>query len=408
MRYIKAYVLSILAFLMLFAVALNGKSEPLRMKFQNTTTHQDSVPNLQNGLSKTPPMGWNSWYAFHTNVNGKKIRDIADDMVANGMKAAGYKYLVIDDGWPAMHRNNKGQLVGNSQKFPNGMKALIKFVHSKGLKFGIYESAGTKTCAGYPGSLHHEKQDAKTFAKWGVDYVKLDNCHNQGVGYIKRYAGMERALLATGRPIVFSICEWGVKAPWHWAPKISNLWRTAGDISDNWKRVMNILDQEVGLYKYASPGHWNNPCMLEVGNGGMTTTEYKAQISLWAILAAPLMASTDLRHMTKKTKKILENKDVIAVDQDPAGIEGHKIQDNGDQEVWARPLDDGSVAVVLLNRGPAKAFMTITAQKVGLKKASYYLEKNLWTHIHKKTDDLIRGYVPSHGALMFRVWPKSK
>lgn len=384
----------------------NGQLFNKRQK--NTAAKNDTVPNLQNGLAKTPPMGWNSWNAFHTNINGKKIRAIADDMAVDGMKAAGYKYIIIDDGWPSMHRNSKGQLVANPQKFPKGIKALADYIHSKGLKFGIYESAGTKTCAGYPGSLYHEKQDARTFAKWGVDYLKLDNCYNQGVGYIKRYAGMEKALLATHRPIVYSICEWGIKAPWQWAPKISNLWRTTGDIQDNWNRVMTILDEQVGLYKYAGPGHWNDPDMLEVGNGGMTTTEYKAHFSLWAMLAAPLIAGNDLRHMSKQTKMILENKDVIAVDQDPAGKEGRKVQDYGNQEVWVKPLHDGSVAVVLLNRGPARAFMTITAQKAGLKKAVYYKEKNLWTHKYKRTDDLIRGFVPSHGVLMYRVWPESK
>ena len=367
----------------------------------------DSVPNLQNGLAKTPPMGWNSWNAFHTHIDEQQIKAVADAMVKDGMKAAGYKYLIIDDAWLGMHRNNKGRLIANPKRFPHGIKALADYVHGKGLKFGIYESAGTKTCAGYPGSLHHEKVDAETFAKWGVDYLKLDNCYNQGVSYIKRYSDMSRDLQATGRPIVFSICEWGVKDPYQWAPKISNLWRTTGDIQDNWQSVMTILDQQVGLYKYAGPGHWNDPDMLEVGNGGMTTTEYKAHFSLWSILAAPLIAGTDLRHMSDQTKEILENKDVIAVDQDPAGIEGHKALDNGNQEVWVKPMQDGSEAVLLLNRSPKRAFMTITAEQAGLKKATYYKMKNLWSHKYKRTDDLIRGYVPSHGVVMYRVWPES-
>lgn len=371
-------------------------------------------------LAKTPPMGWNSWNAFHTHITGEKIREVARAMVSSGMKAAGYKYIIIDDAWMDTTRDSHGHLRANPKRFPNGIKALATYIHSLGLKFGIYESAGTKTCAGYPGSLYHEKTDAETFAKWGVDYLKLDNCYNQGVGYIKRYAGMERALLATGRPIVFSISEWGIKDPYQWAPKISNLWRTTLDVQDNWSSMMNNIDQQAGLNIYAGPGHWNDPDMLEVGNGGMTNTEYKTQFSIWAILAAPLIAGNDLRHMTETTRKILTNKEVIAVDQDPAGIEGYKIADNGDQEVWVKPLSDGSYAVVLLNRGIGEVFMTTTVEKVGLTKAPSYkvvnLWANLWTgsfqgrHRHRGpesyiTNDLIRAWVPSHGVMMFRVIP---
>lgn len=384
-------------------------NRPTALSHQNTNMAQaDSVPDLQNGLAKTPPMGWNSWNAFHTNINGKKIREIARAMVSSGMKAAGYKYIIIDDAWMDTVRDSHGRLQANPKKFPRGIKALASYIHSLGLKFGIYESAGTKTCAGYPGSLYHEKTDAETFAKWGVDYLKLDNCYNQGVGYIKRYAGMERALLATGRPIVFSICEWGIKDPYQWAPKISNLWRTTGDIQDNWHSVMTILNQQVGLYKYAGPGHWNDPDMLEVGNGGMTNTEYKAHFSLWAILAAPLISGNDLRHMTKATEQILTNRDVIAVDQDPAGIEGHRIADYGNEQIWVKPMADGSRAVVLLNTGKQTTFMTTSAEQIGMKKAHSYRVRNLWTHRSYTSDDLIRSWVPSHGVAMFRVWPNNQ
>jgi alpha-galactosidase len=370
------------------------------------TTARDSVPNLQNGLAKTPPMGWNSWNHFGCDINEDIIKQMADAMVKSGMKAAGYEYINIDDCWMTDKRDSKGRQVVNHDRFPHGIKWLADYVHSKGLKLGIYSSAGTETCQGLPASLHHEQADAKMYAKWGIDYLKYDNCHNQGEPYIKRYATMARALLKTGRPIVYSICEWGRKAPWQWAPKLGNLWRTTHDIRDNWQSMMGILDRQVGLYKYAGPGHWNDPDMLEVGNGGMSTTEYKAHFSLWAILAAPLIAGNDLRDMSPETKSILENKAVIAVDQDPKGIEGHKVIDQGDQEVWVKPLHDGSMAVLLLNRGPKKAFMTATAEQVGLPKANYYKETNLWTHHSKRTDDLIRGQVPSHGVLMFRVWPK--
>ncbi|HYW34144.1 MAG TPA: glycoside hydrolase family 27 protein [Balneolaceae bacterium] len=372
----------------------------------------ENVINLRNELAQTPPMGWNSWNAFHTHINEKQIKAVADDMVADGMKAAGYKYLIIDDAWLAKYRTESGKLIANPKRFPDGIKALADYIHSRGLKFGIYESAGPHTCAGYPGSLNHEKTDALTFAKWGVDYLKYDDCMKKRSAYHYKYIRMGKALLASGRSIVYSIHTPGVNdiskksKPWQWAINVANMWRTTSDIHDNWQSVMNILDQQVGLYKYAGPGHWNDPDMLEVGNGGMTTTEYKAHFSLWAMLAAPLIAGTDLRHMSDETKAILENKRVIAVDQDPAGIEGHKAIDHSAQEVWVKPLADGSEAVLLLNRGPKRAFMSVTAEQVGLKKVDYYKERNLWTDKTRRTDDLIRGYVPSHGVVMYRVWPK--
>ncbi|MGN6341763.1 MAG: glycoside hydrolase family 27 protein [Ginsengibacter sp.] len=363
-------------------------------------------------LCETPPMGWNSWNAFHTDITEQKIKDAAQALVSSGMKAAGYEYINIDDAWMDTVRDAQGRLQPDPKRFPHGIKALADYVHSLGLKIGIYESAGTKTCAGFPGSLYHEKTDAESFAKWGIDYLKLDNCSNEGVDYNQRYEGMEKALLATGRPIVYSICEWGVKDPYQWAPAISQLWRTTGDISDNWNSMINIVDQQVGLQKYAGPGHWNDPDMLEVGNGGMTNNEYRTHFSLWAILAAPLIAGNDLLHMTDATKEILTNKDVIAVDQDPAGKEGYKIEDGGDQEVWVKPMSDGSFAVLLLNRGEQRAFMTTNAEQVGLQKAPSYKVVNLWENGNRyqaksySTQDLIRASVPSHGVAMFRVYPE--
>jgi len=374
----------------------------------------NSKKSQGNNLAQTPPMGWNSWNAFHTDITEQKIKDAARAMVSSGMKAAGYEYVNIDDAWMDTVRDAQGRLQADPKRFPHGIKALADYVHSLGLKIGIYESAGTKTCAGYPGSLYHEKTDAETFAKWGIDYLKLDNCYNEGVDYIERYEGMEKALLATGRPIVYSICEWGVKDPYQWAPAISNLWRTTGDISDDWGSMVNIIDQQVGLNKYAGPGHWNDPDMLEVGNGGMTNTEYKTHFSMWAILAAPLIAGNDLLHMTETTREILTNKEVIAIDQDPEGKEGYKISDNGDQEVWVKPMSDGSFAVVLLNRGGNEAFMTTTVEQVGLQKASSYKVVNLWDRGNQdqpksySTNDLIRSSVAPHGVAMFRVWPESK
>ena len=249
----------------------------LALQFVLTSGHPKNKEHLinskkiqSNNLAQTPPMGWNSWNAFHTDITEQKIKDAAQALVSSGMKAAGYEYINIDDAWMDTVRDAGGRLQADPKRFPHGIKALADYVHSLGLKIGIYESSGTKTCAGYPGSLHHEKTDAETFAKWGIDYLKLDNCYNEDESYRKRYGEMEQSLLATGRPIVYSICEWGVKDPYQWAPAISNLWRTTGDISDSWNSMVNIIDQQVGLNKYAGPGNWNDPDMLEVGDGGMT------------------------------------------------------------------------------------------------------------------------------------------
>ncbi|SFV32433.1 glycoside hydrolase family 27 protein [Thermoflavifilum thermophilum] len=358
-----------------------------------------------NGLAPTPPMGWNSWNHFGCNIDENIIKEMADAMVSSGMKDAGYEYINIDDCWMDTVRDAQGRLQADPKRFPHGIKWLADYVHSKGLKLGIYSSAGTKTCAGYPASLDHEEIDAKTFASWGVDYLKYDNCYNQGRPLIERYQAMQQALAHCGRPIVFSICEWGLENPWEWAPRLGNLWRTTGDIRDSWESVMSILDQQVGLASYAGPGHWNDPDMLEVGNGGMTTTEYRAHFSLWCILAAPLIAGNDLRHMSPETKEILTNRDMIAVDQDPLGKEGYKLQDDGDEEIWVKEMADGSRVVLFLNRGEHTAFMTTDAHQVGLPDAPQYRLRDLWSHKESHTESLIRGFVPSHGVLVFRVWP---
>jgi len=273
-----------------------------------------------NGLAKTPPMGWNSWNAFHCHVSDDMIRGMADAMVSSGMKDAGYEYIVIDDCWQVA-RDAAGNIVVDKDQFPNGMKALADYVHSKGLKFGIYSDAGTQTCAGRPGSAGHEFQDAIQYAAWGVDYLKFDWCHTgkppAQANSEWAYSTMRDALKASGRPILFSICEWGSTKPWLWAGPIGNMWRTTGDISDCWDcdkhglSFVTIVDAEDGLETYAGPGHWNDPDMLEVGNGKMTTTEYRAHFSLWSLLAAPLIAGNDLRNMSADTKEILTNKEVL-------------------------------------------------------------------------------------------------
>lgn len=312
-------------------------------------------------LSQTPPMGWNSWNRFNCDISEETIRQAADAMVSSGMKDAGYTYIVIDDCWQ-VGRDSLGFVVTDPKKFPTGIKALADYIHSKGLKFGIYSCAGRKTCAGRPGSRGYEFQDALSYAKWGVDYLKYDWCNAEGQNAKESYSLMRDALHAAGRPIVFSICEWGVNKPWEWAADVGHLWRTTGDIRNNWDipdakegkcwggGVIVNLDMQQGLEKYAGPGHWNDPDMLEVGNGGLTESENRAHFSLWCMLAAPLMAGNNLGNMDLSTKNILTNTEMIAIDQDKLGKQGFKIRDYGQLEVYLKPLANGEFAICFFNR----------------------------------------------------------
>ncbi len=310
-------------------------------------------------LALTPPMGWNSWNNFGCDVSEQLIRDMADAMVTSGMKAAGYQYVVIDDCWQG-ERDAQGFIQPDPERFPSGMKALADYIHAKGLKFGIYSDAGWQTCGGRPGSRGYEYQDALTYAKWGVDYLKYDWCNTEELNAKGAYLTMRNALYAAGRPIVFSICEWGNSQPWEWAQGIGHLWRTTGDIAaifdgqeghGSWNSwgVLQILDMRENIRQYAGPDHWNDPDMLEVGNG-MTVNEDRAHFSLWCIQAAPLIAGNDLRTMNQETKEILINSELIAVDQDPLGIQGLKYLVKDNWEVWAKPLKDGALALCILNR----------------------------------------------------------
>ncbi|HMB95828.1 MAG TPA: glycoside hydrolase family 27 protein, partial [Tepidisphaeraceae bacterium] len=283
-------------------------------------------------LAPTPPMGWNSWNTFQTHIDEKLIEGTADTMAANGMRDAGYIYINLDDGWSEKQRDADGNLVGDKTRFPSGMKALGDYLHSHGFKFGIYNCAGSQTCAGWPGGRDHEIQDAKTYASWGVDYLKYDWCHSEGMKAPETYKKVSDALRATGRPIVFSICEWGQSKPWTWAAGVGQLWRTTGDIGAfyeghrRWNTGWHdLLKSNVGLEKFAGPGHWNDPDMLEVGNGQMTQSESRAHFSLWCILAAPLIAGNDVRSMTPEVHDILTNRDVIAIDQDSLGKQGFQV-----------------------------------------------------------------------------------
>lgn len=340
-----------------------------------------------NGLAVTPPMGWNSWNHFACNVSASLIERQADAMVASGMKAAGYQYVIIDDCWQVA-RDANGNIVADPKRFPEGIGAVADYVHAKGLKFGIYSDAGDETCQGRPAGRGHEYQDALQYARWGVDYLKYDWCNTGGLDPRTAYATMSDALRASGRPIVFSLCDWGVRQPWLWGAQAGgNLWRTTGDIRDGWSGrrgyslgVLDILDLQVGLAGYAGPGHWNDPDMLEIGNGGMSDAQYRAQLSLWAILAAPLIAGNDLTQMTPATRATLTNREVIAVDQDPLGIEGHRAYKDGDAEIWVKPLAGGSEAVVLLNRGSRALRVALDWSQLGLPGYLPLHFRDLWRH----------------------------
>ena len=358
-----------------------------------------------NGLALTPPMGWNSWNHFSCNVDDQTIRETADVMVKSGMRDAGYRYVVIDDCWQ-VSRDANGVLVPDPRRFPHGIKALADYVHSKGLLFGIYTDAGTNTCQGRPGTLGHEDQDARTFAAWGVDYVKEDWCHAQNLVAPTQYAKFRDALKRTGRPIVFSICEWGSNQPWDWAPRVGNLWRTTDDIEDTWSSMLDNLDQSGQHATAAGPGAWNDPDMLEVGNGGMTDDEYRAHFSLWAIMAAPLIAGNDLRNMSAATIATLTNREVIAVDQDSLGAQGILVWERPPElQVWAKPLRDGSRAIALLNRSSAPALITAYFSRAGLRSDSARV-RDLW--LHKDLGRFGRQFadtVPPHAVVLVRATP---
>ena len=365
-------------------------------------------------LVATPPMGWNSWNHFAGKVTDADVRAAADAMVSSGMRDAGYIYVNIDDTWEGP-RDAQGNITTNS-KFPD-MKALSDYVHSKGLKLGIYSSPGPKTCAGYPGSYGHEQQDADTYAKWGIDYLKYDLCsygtimkkeapndqRKQWEMMQAAYEKMHQALLSTHRPIVFSLCQYGLDAVWNWGPRVGgNLWRTTGDINDSYDRMSVIGFAQAGLSKYAAPGHWNDPDMLEVGNGHMTPDEYRTHMSLWAILAAPLLAGNDLSKMDETTKSILMNKDVIAVDQDRLGIQGDRVSAIGPFEVWMKPLEGGDKAVALFNRSEAEYPITVNFKSAGFDGPVH--ARDLWSHIDLGTlNGSYTAMVPRHGVVMLRL-----
>jgi alpha-galactosidase len=350
-------------------------------------------------------MGWNSWNKFAEKVNAQVVKEIADAMVSSGMKDAGYVYVNIDDTWEGK-RDAQGVLQPN-EKFPD-MKALADYVHSKGLKLGIYSSPGPKTCAGFEGSYQHEEQDAKMWAAWGIDYLKYDWCSAKDVYKIDDmpavYKKMSDALKATGRPIVFSLCQYGLRKVWEWgAASGGNLWRTTGDIEDSWKSMSTIgFDKQTGLEKYAGPGHWNDPDMLEIGNGRMDIVEYRTHMSLWAMLAAPLLAGNDLRSMDDETKQLLTNAEVVAIDQDKLGVQGYRIAKDGRTETWVKPLEGGDLAVALFNRDDRPQLMMAKWTDLNLK-GNHHV-RDVWAHADRgKIKDLYEAEVSAHGVVVIRV-----
>ena len=373
-----------------------------------------AAPAPAKTAAPTPPMGWTSWNHFAAKIDDATVRAQADAMVSSGLRDAGYRYINIDDTWEG--ERDAGGVLHTNAKFPD-MKALADYVHSKGLKLGIYSSPGAKTCAGFAGSLGHEAQDAKTYAEWGVDYLKYDLCSltpsvekaatlEEGHAIeAAAYEKMRDAIKATGRPMVYSLCQYGINQPWRWGASVGgDLWRTTGDISDRFSRMVQIGLSQAGLAKFQKPGHWNDPDMLEVGNGGMKAVEYRTHMSLWAILAAPLLAGNDLSTMTPETLSILANKGVIAIDQDPMGKQGDRVHAEGPLEIWARPLAGGAKAVGLFNLGDRPANMSVTTAEVGLK--GPHALHDVWADKDLGKQASFKAVVPAHGVVLLRIAAK--
>lgn len=378
-------------------------------------------------VALTPPMGWNSWNTFEVNINEDLVKKTADIIVSSGLKDAGYEYIVLDDGWMVKdHRDKNGDLIPDPVKFPHGMKALIDYVHSKGLKFGLYNCAGTQTCAGYPGTRGYEYQDARFYANLGIDFLKYDWCNTNGINATEAYTTMSKALKAAGKPIVFSICEWGDNQPWDWATPVGNLWRISGDIypcfdceykheEGNWSSwgVLRILEMRKDIRRFSGPDHWNDFDMMEVGNG-MTNTEDKSHFTLWSMMASPLFAGNDLRIMKSETLNILTNKEIIAINQDALGIQGFKYQSENGVDVWVKPLFDENWAVVFLNRSDKtqkinfdwkkhiiedndfKFILNLTSQK--------YNVRDLWEHINLgNTNKIFQKELAPHDVIAIKL-----
>ena len=362
-------------------------------------------------LAQTPPMGWNSWNAFALDINSEIVMAVADSMVAKGLAEAGYEYIVIDDGWQ-IARDENDVIIADSSRFPEGIKFLADYVHSKGLKFGIYTCCGTKTCGGRPGSFGYEDIDAQTYAEWGVDFIKEDWCFTDGLDTRTQYQIMSDAIKETGRSMLLSLCEWGVSSPWEWAEGIGIMWRTTSDIQDCFDCVRNwggagwvpLLERNVDLAPFAGPGHWNDPDMLEVGNQALTPVECRAHFAMWCMLAAPLIAGNNIATMNNTIRDILTAPEIIGVDQDPLGIQGTRIRNSDGLQVWQKPLSDGSIAVALLNITETAALMSVSLEETGFKKGISSQVRDLWNRKDlKPVDDIFEAVVEPHGVVMVKI-----
>jgi alpha-galactosidase len=365
-------------------------------------------------LALKPPMGWNSWNRFQCEgLNEQVVRETADALLRTGMREAGYEYIVLDDCWQ-IGRDSAGTIVADPQKFPSGIKALADYLHGIGFKFGLYSCAGTMTCAKRPGSRGYEFADARQYAAWGVDYVKYDWCHTSTQDAKESYTLMSEAIRKAGRPMVFSLCEWGLSKPWNWAKPVGHLWRTTGDIQNSWNTpdakegkvwgggVIINLDMQQGLEGYAGPGHWNDPDMLEVGNGVLTPNENQAHFSLWCMLAAPLMAGNDIRHMDQATLRILTNREAIAIDQDPLGKQGYKLKDYGEQEVYVKPLANGDTAICFFNRSSLPWKLRADWAELGFRENLFL--RDVWAHKNLGTTAKpLTATLPEHAVLLLRL-----
>ncbi|KAF9606297.1 hypothetical protein IFM89_024965 [Coptis chinensis] len=397
---------------------------------------------LNNGLGRSPQMGWNSFNHFPCTLNEELIRETADAMVSTGLSVLGYEYINLDDCWAEQDRDskvqvdnrlfqthflyltleppllpvciNKGNLVPKSSIFPSGMKALADYVHNKGLKIGIYGDAGNENTylqqknAWLPW-LRATRCEHLCFVgkNQGVDYLKYDNCHNKGQSPQERYLTMSKALLKSGRSIFFPLCEWGQDDPATWAPSLGNSWRTTGDIKDNWESITSRADQNDAWASYAGPGGWNDPDMLEVGNGGLSTEEYRSHFSIWALAKAPLLIGCDVRSMDNETFELLSNKEIIDVNQDKLGIQGKKVKKTGDLEVWSGPLSGGRVAVVLWNRGSQQSSITAKWSDIGLKSSATVEAQDLWEHTTTPSvEHQLKATVDAHACKMYVLIPQ--
>lgn len=392
--------------------------------FVSVASYAQATSSSGELLAPVPPMGWMTWNYFADNIHENDIRQMADAMAASGMTEVGYKYIFIDDGWQG-GRDKYNNIIADPKKFPSGIKALADYVHSKGMKLGIYSDAAPLTCAGYTASLHFEEQDARTFASWGIDYLKYDYCgapHDTSVAKA-RYRKMADALRKSGRDIVFGVCEWGQLGPWLWAANIGGqLWRTTYDVRDKWKRrpsenngegIIDILDVNAELNEYAGPGRWNDPDMLvvglygkkgpsgDLGGYGMTDTEYQSQMSLWSIMAAPLIATNDIRNMNEATKRILLNKEIIAINQDTLGKQGIRKIKNDIWNVFVKPLANGDFAIAILNRSDTVQNYKLDFEALGLE--GKYKIRDVWEHKDLKPAKGWKGKVESHETSVLRV-----